>query len=58
MTNNDDNRMLVKCCCKEPGCNCHNQISVPKYVAKGTQIICAECLAKHAPAEAPVSTGM
>jgi hypothetical protein len=54
----EDNRKLIECGCSEPGCNCHNKISVPKYVTPGTKVICEECLAEHAPAEAPVSTGM
>lgn len=43
----DESRKTVTCACHEPGCDCHNEVSVPKYVPSGTPIICEECQAEH-----------
>lgn len=48
--------MKIRCNC--PECDCQNEIDVPRYVPLETPIVCLECQAEHATAEAPESTGM
>lgn len=50
-------KKTIVCGCREPGCNCQNEILVQDYVPDGTPIQCEECKLEHLMEEAE-STSM